>query len=147
MAQDSCQNRVMELPDRIRTFLTEKDRFAAVSTINEDGSPHQTFIWYTLDPDDRLRINSRPPRRWWKNIMRDGKVAVAIADAEDQLRWVGLSGVVEETITGDAAREDIIGMAYRYHDGHPDPKDIADYRGQDRHTFLVRIVSFHDHLE
>jgi hypothetical protein len=137
----------MVLPDRIRTFLTEKNRFASIATLNEDGSPHQSFIWYTLDADERLRINSRPPRRWWSNIQRDGRVALAIADAEDQARWVGLSGILDETITGERAREDIVAMAYRYHAGEPDPADITMFRGQDRYTFLVRILSTHDHLE
>jgi PPOX class probable F420-dependent enzyme len=136
----------MDLPERIRTFLTEKNRFAAIATINEDGSPHQSFIWYTLDPDLRLRVNSRPPRRWWSNIQRDGRVALAIADAGDQARWVGLSGVLEETIRGDPAREDIVAMAYRYHDGAPDPADITMFRGQDRYTFLIRITAAHEHL-
>ncbi len=135
------------LSDRVRTFLTEKPRFAAVATIDPDGSPRQTFIWYGVDPDERIRINSRSPRRWWSNIQRTGKVAFAIADAEDQDRWVGLTGDLDETIGGEPAREDIIAFAYRYHEGHPDPADIADYRTQDRYTFLIRVTSFHDHLE
>jgi PPOX class probable F420-dependent enzyme len=137
----------MDLPPRVRDFLTERSRFAAVATTDPDGSPHQSLIWYSIDPDDRVRINSRPSRRWWSNLRRTGKVALAIADAADQYRWVGLSGVLDEEITGDPARDNIIAFAYRYHDGRPDPADIAKYRGQDRYTFLIRVVAVHDHLE
>ncbi|HEY4633419.1 MAG TPA: pyridoxamine 5'-phosphate oxidase family protein [Candidatus Limnocylindrales bacterium] len=135
------------LPDRVREFLTEKPRFAAVATTNADRTPHQSFIWFGLDPDDRVRINSRPPRRWWANIQRTGRVAFAIADTDDQYRWVGLSGVVDEVVRGEDARDDIIAFAHRYHDGHPEPTEIAMYRTQERYTFLIRIVAVHDHLE
>ena len=134
----------MDLPARVRDFLTETHRFAAAATTDTDGSPRQTYIWYGLDADDRLRINSRPPRRWWDNLQRTGKIALAIADAEDGDRWVGLTGVLDEVVTGEAARDDIIAFAHRYHDGDPDPADIALFRSQDRYTFLIRITAVHN---
>jgi hypothetical protein len=137
----------MALPDRVRTFLTEANRFATVATTDTDGTPTQSLVWYGLDPDDRIRINSRPPRRWWANLRRTGRINVAVADASDGYRWVGLAGELDEEITGQQARDDIIAFAHRYHDGHPDPADIAMYRTQDRYTFLIRVVAVHDHLE
>ena len=35
----------------VRHFL-ETPRFAVIATINEDGSPHQTVVWYLLRGDD-----------------------------------------------------------------------------------------------
>jgi PPOX class probable F420-dependent enzyme len=136
----------MELPAHIRSFLTERPRFAAIATTDPDGTPRQSFIWYGVDPDDRVRINSRPPRRWWANLRRTGRIALAVADADDQYRWVGLSGELDETIIGDQARNDIIAFAYRYHDGRPDPADLAEWSRQDRYTFLIRVTAVHDHL-
>jgi hypothetical protein len=137
----------VELPARVRAFLAEADRVATVATTDADGTPRQSLVWYGLDPDDRIRINSRPPRRWWANLRRTGRLNLAVVDARDSSRWVGLQGELDEEITGQPARDDIIAMAYRYHDGDPDPADIALYRTQDRYTFLIKVVAVHDHLE
>jgi PPOX class probable F420-dependent enzyme len=137
----------VELPDRVRTFLTEKHRFAAVATTGIDGAPHQSFVWFDLDSDDRVRLNSRSPRRWWADLRRSGRISLAVPDADDQYRWVGLEGELDEEITGQPARDDIIAKAYRYHDGRPDPAEIAEYQTQDRSIFLIRIVHVYDHLD
>ena len=137
----------MDLPARVRHFLTEKPRFAAVATTNADNSPHLSLVWYDIDAEGRVRINSRPPRRWWANILRTGRVALAIADADDQYRWVGLSGVVEEVVTGEPAREQMVAFEHYYHPDDPNPEEIAEYRSQDRHMFVIRVTAIHDHLE
>ena len=55
--------RAISLSDRVRTFLAAPN-YATLATIGEDGTPHQAVIWYRLDPDDRILVNSRSPRRW-----------------------------------------------------------------------------------
>jgi PPOX class probable F420-dependent enzyme len=131
--------------DRIRAFLDEPS-YATLATVGEDGAPHQAVIWYRREPDDRILINSRTPRRWPADLLRDGRCSIAITDTGDPFRWVGLQAVVE-TVIDDvaAAREDIVALAVRY--GEDDDDSVARFRTQPRITFRLRVVAAHDHLD
>ena len=123
--------------------------FATIATLDEDGAPRQAVVWYRLEPDGRILLNSNRPRRWPRNLLRDPRVAIAIPDVEDGLRWLGFTGVVDEVIEDlDRARDDIVMLDRRYsEDGSVDPETEATFRSQQRITFLVRLTGIHDHLE
>ena len=57
--------------------------FAAVATLDDDGAPRQSIVWYRLEPDGRILLNSRHPRRWPRNLLRDGRTAIAIPERSD----------------------------------------------------------------
>lgn len=135
------------LPDRIRRFL-EAPNVASVATTDPDGAPRQAVSWYRLEPDDRILLNSRTPRRWCLNMMRDRRVALSIIDGSDPYRWLGITGLVDEIVDDvTRSREDIVALAHRYHPEGPSEDSIATFRSQPRVTFLVRITGIHDHLE
>lgn len=132
------------LSPRVRAFL-EAPRAVTIGTTGPDGEPHQAVAWYRLDPDDRILLNSRWPRRWPTDLSHDGRCSLAILDGRDAMRWVGLSAVVETRIDDlDVARDDICALAARY--GDDDPETLARFRSQPRVSFHVRITSVHDHL-
>jgi len=134
-----------DLTDRARRFL-EEPHYMVVATTGQDGTPHQAVAWYRLEPDDRILLNSRTPRRWPSELTANPRCALAVIDEADPLRWLGLQGVVESIVDDVAvAREDIVALAYRY--DHVIPADIAAYRTQQRISFRIRIISLHDHLE
>jgi PPOX class probable F420-dependent enzyme len=124
-------NDSLALPEAVLRFL-ESPRYATISTLLADGSPHQAVVWYGLD-GDALVINSRRGRTWPANLARDGRISVAVYDEAHPLHWVGLRGTAEFVRDGDAALDDIQALARRYH-GNP-----ASYIGQDRITFRVRV--------
>jgi PPOX class probable F420-dependent enzyme len=136
------------LTPAIRTFL-EAPNFASVATVDPDGSPRQAVAWYRLEPDGRILLNSRTPRRWCLNLMREPRVALSVLDGTDGYRWVGLTGVVDEVVAEDVerARDDIVALAHRYHPEGPKASLIAAFRSQPRVSFLVRVTDVHDHLE
>jgi len=133
------------LSDDVRAFL-EAPHFAVLATAGEDGVPHQAVIWYRLDPDGRILVNSRSPRRWPAELQREPRCSLAVMDEADPFRWVGIAGVVETVIDQvDPAREDIVALAVRYDDAAPDR--VAAFRTQPRISFRIRIVAVHDHLD
>jgi PPOX class probable F420-dependent enzyme len=133
------------LSDRVRSFLAQP-LYPSLATIGTDGAPHQAVIWYRLEPDDRILVNSRNPRRWPGDLRRDGRASLAVTALDDPFRWVGLQTVVEEVIDDvPTAREDIVALAVRYRED--DPGTVARFRSQDRISFRLRIVAVHDHLE
>jgi PPOX class probable F420-dependent enzyme len=134
------------LADRVRAFL-EQPLFAAVATTDANGTPRQAVIWYGLEPDGRILINSRVTRFWPANLQRDGRVSLAVL-GPDGYSWVGLTGHVE-AVDDDPARAlaDIEALAWRYHPDGPASDDLASYRAYPRITFRIAIERVHDHLE
>jgi len=134
------------LTDRIRAFLG-LPLFASVATTDANGAPRQAVIWYRLEDDGRVLINSRVTRFWPANLQRDGRVSLAVIGT-DGYAWVGLTGHVD-AVDDDPARAlaDIEALAWRYHPDGPDPADLESYRAYPRITFRIAIERVHDHLE
>jgi len=129
-----------------RSFL-EQTLFAAVATTDANGAPRQAVIWYRLEDDDRILINSRVSRFWPANLRRDGRVSLAVL-GPDGYSWIGLTGRVDEIDDDhDRALSDILALADRYHPEGADPDDLASYRAYPRITFRIAIDRVHDHLE
>jgi PPOX class probable F420-dependent enzyme len=121
------------LPDQIRAYLAQP-RIATIATINPDRSPHQALVWYALEGDD-LMINSRPHRRWPRNLARDGRISIAVPDVERPNHWVGVKGHAEPLREGDEALADIQALARRY-GGDPEK-----YAGQVRVSYRIVVAS------
>jgi PPOX class probable F420-dependent enzyme len=134
-----------QLSDRVRRFLG-RPLYPSLATVGQDGAPHQAVIWFRLEPDNTILVNSRSPRRWPAELRREGRASLAVSDLADPFNWVGLQTVVEEIIDDvPTAREDIVALAHFYDEA--DDESIARFRSQDRISFRLRIVAVHDHLE
>ena len=135
------------LEPRLQAFL-ERRLFASLATVDPDGAPRQAVIWYRLEDDGRMMINSRAGRRWPANLLRDRRASLAITDTEDGYAWIGLTGRVD-AVDEDVkrAREDIVELAHRYHPDGPSASSLAAFRTQPRITFRIAIDAVHDHLE
>ncbi|MFL5727018.1 MAG: pyridoxamine 5'-phosphate oxidase family protein [Chloroflexota bacterium] len=135
------------LTPRQRAFL-DQPLFAALATTDDDGAPRQAVIWYRLEADGRILLNSRIGRRWPSNLLRDGRVSLAVTDPASGYSWLGLSGRVDEVIDEhDAALAGILALNDRYHPEGGDPEDLASFHAYPRITFLVAVDRVHDHLE
>jgi len=132
------------LTPEIRAFL-EEPHFASLATLGESGAPNQAVIWYRLEADGRVLVNSREGRAWPRNLKRDPRCTLAVFWGQDPNRWVGLTCHVEDVVEDvEQARDDIVGLARRYGTWSPDGE--AFFRGQERVSFHLRIVRVHDHL-
>jgi hypothetical protein len=104
--------------------------------------------WFRLEPDGTILVNSRAPRHWPDNLRRTGQASIAVIDPDDALSWVGVAcelvAIVDDV---ERARDDIVALAHRYRPGGPSAESVAEFRSQERITFLLRPVRVHDHLE
>jgi PPOX class probable F420-dependent enzyme len=134
-------------PDHVRAFLTD-ERYATIATTDPDGAPHQAVVWYTVDGDE-IVINSAVGRRWPTNLLRDQRISLAVIDAADGYRWVGVTGTVQPITDEGVAQADIAAMAWRYpNEGAGDVERTIDrFERQERITFRVRPTAIHDHLD
>ena len=132
----------------IRTFVDDL-RFATIATTDPDGAPRQAVVWYTVEGDE-IVFNSRTGRRWPTNLLRDGRVSVAIPDGEDGYRWVGLTGTVRPVTDQPTAQADIAAMARRYHAANPaHAEELIEsrFQPQQRVSFRLAPDQIHDHLD
>lgn len=124
----------------VRAFLAEP-RFAVLATINRDGSPQQTVMWYDLE-GDAILMNTAEGRIKADNLRRDPRVSICV---EDGYRYVTITGRACLIENQERAQADIARLAIRYH-GAERARSIAEqFRGQHRITILVPIerVSAH----
>lgn len=99
----------MEIPDAVRGFLDER-RFAVVATINPDGTPQQTVLWYELEGDDLL-LNTAAGRLKDSNLRRDARISACV---EDGYRYVTIRGTARFIEDQTVAQADIHRLAIRY---------------------------------
>lgn len=135
----------VELTDRVRDFLS-KPNYATLATLGADGTPHQAVIWFRLEDDGRILVNSRAGRRWPKELQSEARCALAITDRNDPFTWVGVQAEVETVVDDvEAARDDIVALSVHY--GEFSDDSAARFRSQPRVSFRLRIVGTHDHLD
>ena len=117
-----------------REFLREP-RDAVVTTINRDGSPHMTVVWYDLRGDELL-LNTTDDRVKYRNLERDPRVTVLVGDGK---RYVRVDGTARKVATGAEALKDIHDLAVRYEGPEAAERDTREvYSKKRRVTYLVR---------
>lgn len=92
--------------------LFENPHFAHIATIMNDGSPQVTPVWIDIDGDEVV-FNTADGRLKDKNLARDGRVALSIADQANPYRYVQVRGTVSARTT-EGAEEHIDRMAKKY---------------------------------
>lgn len=88
------------MDERARALL-EGRNFANVSTLRADGSIHAVFVWVHTE-GDRVALNSAEGRAWPRNVQRDPRVTILVADQEDPYTYVQIRGRVTEIDHDDA---------------------------------------------
>ena len=124
-----------QLADNIRDFLNER-RFAVAATINEDGTPQQTVVWYELQ-GDRIMMNTRAGRLKERNLKRDPRISLCI---EDEYTYLFLKGRVELDYDQERAQAGIKALAVRYDGEEEAERQARDlYSKQERANIYMSI--------
>ena len=103
-----------------------------VATTMPDGSPQLTQTWVDTD-GEHILINTVQGFRKVKNVERDPRVAVSVADPDNPSRYYSVRGRVVGSTT-DGAAENIEQLAHRYLGG-PYPW----FGGRDQVRLLLTI--------
>jgi PPOX class probable F420-dependent enzyme len=107
------------IPASHTDLLTTKPAFAHVATLNADGSPQVTPVWIDFDGTHVL-FNTAKGRVKAKNLARDARVALSIADPDNPYRHVAIQGhVVDTTETGGDPHIDKMAKKYLGKDSYP----------------------------
>jgi PPOX class probable F420-dependent enzyme len=107
------------VPEAYSDLLTTKKAFASLATLNADGTPQVTPVWFDWD-GSRLRINPAKGRLKDKNLRRTPAVALSIMDPDNPYRYVQVRGrVAAVTESGADAHIDALSKKYLGQDRYP----------------------------
>ena len=125
----------MELRDDVRAFLAEQ-RYGVLATVNSDGSPQQSVMWY--EPrGDTIMMNTLRGRKKDRNLQKDARASVCV---EDAYRYVTLEGTITVVDDPAVAQADIAALARRYHGAEEGDRMAREVFGpQARRTLLLTI--------
>jgi PPOX class probable F420-dependent enzyme len=113
--------------------LLDGKNYAALATVNSDGSPQTSVVWVGRDGTDLL-ISTVEGRVKHRNMVRDPRVSVTVIDSANPENYVELRGTV--TMTPDVGRQVDTRLSWKY-DGR-DPG--ADRPGAVRVVVRVKVT-------
>jgi PPOX class probable F420-dependent enzyme len=127
------QNENEQIDPSLRNLFEDKN-LAFVATLMKDGSPQITPTWVDIDNDNQILINTALGRIKQKNVARDPRVAISIADKNNPYHMVTVRGEVVDQITGEQAEKHIDKMAKKYLD-----KDKYTYGTPGEKRILLKV--------
>jgi PPOX class probable F420-dependent enzyme len=122
--------------------LLERPLFSHLATVRPDGSPQSSVMWFVWD-GEVLRFTHTSARQKYRNLEHEPRVAVSIADPDDQYRFLEVRGRVTsiEPDPGGAFYKELqhrYGKDYPIHDADVrvvvtvEPEDFVAVRGGQR---------------
>jgi PPOX class probable F420-dependent enzyme len=118
----------MQLTERLLELLRAPS-LCFIATTMPDGSPQLTETWVDTD-GTHILINTVAGFQKLRNVARDPRVAVAIADAVQPTQYLQVRGRVIETITEGAAdhietlSQKYVGKPYGWYGGRDQQRVI-----------------------
>ena len=97
-------------------LLTEPGMLCRIATVQPDGAPHVTPIWFIYE-DGQVFVTPRAESTWLANIRREPRIAITIDENPHPYRKITIqgTGVIVHDLGEDAAwREQYRRIAERY---------------------------------
>jgi len=113
------------IPDSFKDLLHKK-AFANLATVNADGTPQVTPVWFDYD-GTHVRFNTAKGRVKDRNLRRNPVVALTVMDPDNPYRYVQVKGrVAEITEAGADAHIDALAKKYTGQDryAHRQPGEV-----------------------
>lgn len=121
------------IPDSHKDLLSyEKKSFAHLATVQPDGTPQVTPVWFDV-AGDKVLVNTAAGRVKHRNMTKNASVALAISDPANPYRYVQIRGRVSNvTEEGADAHIDKLAKKYLGQDKYP-------YRRPDEKRVIFEI--------
>jgi PPOX class probable F420-dependent enzyme len=120
-----------ELSAKARAFLQGR-HFGSLATINKDGTPQVTAMWYLLE-GDTIVMNTKAGRTKERNMRRDPRISVCILEGYS---YITISGTVEMIDDWKIAQDDIYRLAVRYNGEEAARQQVQEQFSKERRVTL-----------
>jgi PPOX class probable F420-dependent enzyme len=125
----------VELSDRVKDFLREK-RFPVLATINKDGSPQLSAMWYQLLDDGTIMMNTKAGRVKERNMRRDPRISLCFEEGG----YLTLSGSVKLIDDPEVGQRDIYRLALRYDGEEQARKQVEAQFSKERRVTVIMTI-------
>jgi PPOX class probable F420-dependent enzyme len=119
-----------KITDEIRRLFEEKN-LVFIATLMKDGSPQLVPTWADIE-NGSILVNTFVSSLKHKNVSRDPRIAVSIADKNNPFEMISIRGKVIEQITGDEARKHVDKLAKKY-------LGVDEYLGPEGRRVILKI--------
>jgi PPOX class probable F420-dependent enzyme len=92
--------------------LLHRSQIATLTTLDPDGSPQSTAVWYLLDGDGALKTSLTSQRQKYRNLVRDPRCSLLIIDEHNNSLSLEIRGLAE--LARDLDRSVITRIARAY---------------------------------
>lgn len=110
--------------EELQAYL-HRPHVAVVSTVSRSGAPHSVPVWYRY-AEGRFTIWTGSSRRWVRNIARNARVSLVVAEHGEPFSAAVVRGVADIAVDTPAVADEIRRIAQRY----MPPEDVDGYIGQ-----------------
>jgi PPOX class probable F420-dependent enzyme len=100
------------IPDAFLDLLTGKVSFAHLATVQPDGTPQVTPVWFDY-ADGKIRVNTAKGRVKDRNMKHNPNVALSITDPDNPYRHLQVRGRIVR-VTEEGADAHIDSLAKKY---------------------------------
>ena len=123
------------------TAFTQKPLLAVITTVNPDGSPQATPVWYDYD-GETFWFTSHSGRVKVRNIRRNPKVSLVVVDTSGYGTPLIVSGTAEIVEEGAQDATERVSIRYEGEEkGRASAQSLAQYaQSIGRHRVIVRIT-------
>jgi PPOX class probable F420-dependent enzyme len=98
--------------------LLEKPNYAVISTLNADGSIHNTIVWINAE-NGNVAVNSAVGRLWPTNLQRDPRVTVLVQEAGNPYHFLEIRGTASGSENGADEHINALTKKYMNQDEYP----------------------------
>ena len=134
----------VDLSKKAQVFLQEL-RFAVLATINQDGTPQLTTMWYLLEDDGTILMNTKVGRLKERNLRRDPRISICI---EDDYNFLTINGTVQLIDDPQKTQNDIYRLSARYHGEEKARRQMQDQFSKETRMSLrlkpERVIEYFD---
>jgi PPOX class probable F420-dependent enzyme len=116
--------------EKTRVLLDGKN-FATVATLNPDGGPQASVVWFRRT-GDIVEFSTTVGKRKARNLLRDPRVSVTVYDTANPYHSVEIRGVAE--LVEDPAKSLPAALSRKYLDEDPPPEPDSVVR------LIVRVM-------
>jgi PPOX class probable F420-dependent enzyme len=83
-------------PPQSHVDLLERPIFAHLATVRPDGWPLSNPMWFLWVPEEGvIKLTHTTARHTYRNIQREPRVSLSMADPDDPYRYLQVRGVVD----------------------------------------------------
>ncbi len=124
------------IPKHVNGFLNQT-RVAVISTVDADGKPRSTPIWYHWEDGAPYMFTNRRTLKW-RNLRRTPYASLCIDSRKPPYESVILSGAVEEV--SRPLYDLVLSMSLRYYERDEALTFAEGYRGEHPNIVIFRLV-------